>query len=72
MRRAQRWSHDPPLRPLLCPSAAAGNTFKTFTLPIINATVDQPNETVTLTLIDPTSAALGRPASATLTILDND
>jgi DNA-directed RNA polymerase specialized sigma24 family protein len=50
-----------------------GETSKTFTIPIIDDTTVEPNETVKLTLSDPTGgAALGTPAAGTLTIVDND
>ncbi len=49
-----------------------GETSKTFSIAITNDTLDEPNETVTLTLINQTNAELGAPATATLTIVDND
>jgi hypothetical protein len=45
---------------------------KTFTVAILDDSVDEPNETVTLALSQATGATLGTPATATLTIVDND
>lgn len=47
-------------------------TSKTFTIPIVNSVLAQGNKTVTITLTNITNGAtLGSPASATLTITDN-
>ena len=52
---------------------AAGQTSKTFTIPMIKDTRDESDETVNLTLSNPTGGAtLGTPESAVLTIIDND
>ncbi|MEK6568052.1 MAG: Calx-beta domain-containing protein, partial [Candidatus Omnitrophota bacterium] len=45
---------------------------RTFTIPITADTIDEPNETVNLTLTNATGASLGTLASAVLTINDND
>lgn len=46
---------------------------KSFTIPLINDTTDENDETVSLTLSNPTGgASLGTQASATLTITDDD
>ncbi|MBF0210656.1 MAG: DUF1566 domain-containing protein [Desulfamplus sp.] len=46
---------------------------KTFIIPIINDTTDEANETVHLYLINPTNgASIGAPASAVLSITDDD
>ncbi len=55
-------------------SFAAGDTAnKTVSIPIINDTLVEGNETLTLTLSDPTGGVtLGSPSTAVLTITDND
>lgn len=50
---------------------AAGETTKTITVPIINDTAVEKNETVTLRLSNPVGIDLGRD-TATLRIIDND
>jgi hypothetical protein len=51
---------------------APGQTSKTFNVPITNDMLDEPNETVNLTLSSPVNATLGTPTSAILTIVDDD
>jgi len=52
---------------------SAGQTSATFTVPILDDTVDEANEeTVNLSLSSPTNATLGALATATLLISDND
>jgi hypothetical protein len=52
---------------------AGGQARASFTLPTINDTLDEENETLQLALSDPQGGAqLGTPATATLTIVDND
>lgn len=47
-------------------------TSQTFSVPITNDSLDEPDETVNLTLSSPVNATLGPPVHATLTIVDND
>jgi CSLREA domain-containing protein len=49
-----------------------GETSKTFTVPIVDDTLGEPNETLTVTLSSPNNATLGAPDMATLTIVDDD
>jgi len=51
---------------------APGETSKTFVVPFINDTIDEPNETVEIQLSNPGNAVLGSPATTVLTIVDND
>lgn len=51
---------------------AAGQLSRTFTVPIINDTLDENDETIRLALNTPVGATLGTPGAATLTIIDND
>src|SRR5258708_3675497 len=51
---------------------AAGETTKTISIPIIDDVYAEGSETFTISLSNPTGATLGTPATATLTINDND
>jgi Calx-beta domain len=52
---------------------AAGVTSRTFTIPIVKDTLDESDETVNLTLSNPTGGAtIGASDTAVLTIIDND
>ena len=49
-----------------------GETFKSFTVPLINDVIDENTETVNLTLSNPTGFTLGTRNTATLSVMDND
>lgn len=49
-----------------------GSTTGSFTVPITQDSLDEPDETVNLALSAPTGAVLGSPSSAVLTIVDDD
>lgn len=51
---------------------AAGETFKTITIPIIDDVRLEGNESFTISLNSPTGAPLGSPTIASVTIVDND
>jgi hypothetical protein len=51
---------------------APGETAKSFNIVIIDDNVKEPNETFNIVLSNVSSATLGSPAGATVTILDND
>jgi hypothetical protein len=51
---------------------APGQTSQSFMVAILNDELDEPNETAEVTLSAPVNGALGVPASATLTITDDD
>jgi Zn-dependent metalloprotease len=52
---------------------ASGVASRTFTVPVVNDTLDEDSETIELALTGPTNfAVLGAQDSATLTIADND
>jgi Calx-beta domain len=53
-------------------SFAAGETMKSFDIPIIDDSYHEGNETFTVVLSNPSAAALGTPSTATVTIIDND
>lgn len=49
-----------------------GQTNQTFTVPLINESLDELSETIDLVLFNSTNAFIGSPFEATLTILDDD
>lgn len=51
---------------------AAGQTSGTFTIPIAEDALPEDDETITVTLSNPINAFLGGPATATVTIVDNE
>jgi YVTN family beta-propeller protein len=51
---------------------AANATTQTFTVPIINDDLFEPDQTVNLVLSDPVNAVLGQLSTSTLVITDND
>ncbi|MEM7113154.1 MAG: Calx-beta domain-containing protein, partial [Chloroflexota bacterium] len=50
----------------------AGETIKTFTVPVIDDSSIEPPETVTLRLVNPNNVTIGALSQATLTIVDNE
>ncbi|WP_373536565.1 Calx-beta domain-containing protein [Microcoleus sp.] len=53
-------------------SFAAGETTKTINVPIVDDALVEGNETVNLSLTNPTGATIGTQSNATLNIIDND
>ncbi len=53
-------------------SFAAGETFKTISIPLIDDGYAEGNETFSIALSNPTGAVLGSPNVATITITDNE
>jgi hypothetical protein len=51
---------------------APGESSQTFTVPIIDDSFAEGNETFSVLLSNPTGATLGSPATATVSIIDND
>ncbi len=51
---------------------APGQDTLTFTVPILDDTLDEPAETIALSLSNPINAELGTPYTATLAIVDDD
>jgi len=51
---------------------AAGETSKTLQIPIVNDSIKEGDETFSVVLSNPTGASLGTPATAVVTIVDND
>jgi plastocyanin len=53
-------------------SFAAGETMKSFDIPIIDDSLHEGNETFNVVLSNSSGATLGSPSTATVTIIDND
>ena len=53
-------------------SFGSGQTSKSFNIAISDDALDEPNETIQLSISSPSGGTLGTPAAATLTIADND
>lgn len=53
-------------------SVPAGQSSASVQIPIVDDTLDEPNETFTATLSQPAGATLATPTTATVTIVDND
>jgi aldose sugar dehydrogenase len=51
---------------------AAGETFKTFSVPLVDDGYAEGNEGFTISLSNPSGAALGSPNTATVTVTDNE
>jgi hypothetical protein len=51
---------------------AAGTISRTFSIVILDDSIDEENETVELALSSPTQAVLGTPSQAVLTLIDDD
>ncbi|MDE0679274.1 MAG: hypothetical protein OXI11_03520, partial [Gammaproteobacteria bacterium] len=49
-----------------------GDEEKTISVPVTDDSIDEPGETFTVSLSNPSNAALGSPSSSTVTIQDND
>ena len=58
--------------PIAVNFGAGDTTPKTVTIPIVNDTLVEGNETVNLSLTSPTGATIGTQSTATLNIVDND
>jgi hypothetical protein len=50
---------------------APGQTSVSFTIPVIDDSLNEADETVNIALSNPSNATLGSPANATLTIIDS-